>query len=150
MGLVKRFYQSNRHVKLAIILAPMLAIGAYILTGIYLDERIENRPLADKPLKLQPDCHLLSDVCELLHREIAVNIAVENKEGKTLLYLSASTPVKGVLVAFADTPPQAMFNRGDPEKWVLPVTQDISAGSRLKLVISGEKKRYFAEIPVTD
>jgi hypothetical protein len=150
MGLVKRFYQSNRHVKLAIILAPMLAIGAYILAGIYLDKRIETQPLADKPLKLQPDCHLLSDVCELLHREIAVNIAVENDRGQPLFYLSTSTPIKGVLAAFGDSRPRAMLSRGDPRKWVLTVTEGIPEGSRVKLAISGDKNRYFAEVPVTD
>ncbi|BAO43991.1 hypothetical protein [Thiolapillus brandeum] len=152
MGLIKRFYQSNRHVKLAIILAPMLAIGGYILTGIYLDDRIDAQPTMDKPLALQPDCHLLSGVCELLHREIAVNVAMENEGGQRLFYLSTSTPIKGTLVAFTDQQaPRPMHRRGgDNRKWVLEIREPIHEGQRVKLVISGNKHRYFAEIPVSD
>lgn len=150
MGLVKRFYQSNRHVKLAIILAPLLAIGGYILTGIYLDDKIKAQPGVDKPLTLQPDCHLLTGVCELLHREIAVNAAIEEKDGKQLFYLSTSTPTIGVLVAFGDKPPLPMLSRGDMKKWVLEIQKPVVPGGQVKLVISGGKNRYFAEIPVTD
>ncbi len=150
MGLVKRFYQSNRHVKLAIILAPLLSIGGYILAGIYLDDKIEARPGADKPLALQPGCHLLTDVCELLHREIAVNLAMEERDGRQLFYLSASTPVRGVLAALGDSPPEAMLSRGDPKKWVLEIRQPVTPGSQVKLVVSADKNRYFAEIPVEE
>jgi len=82
MTLLKHFHQSNRHIKLAIILAPLLAIGGYILTGILLEEKIDAQPGTAKAMTLQPDCHLLSDKCELLHREIAANIAIEEKRGK--------------------------------------------------------------------
>jgi hypothetical protein len=151
MGLIKRFYQSNRHVKLAIILAPILAIGGYILTGIYLDDKIDAQPTMDKPLALQPDCHLLTGVCELLHREIAVNVAVEEKNGQQLFYLSTSTPIKGALVAFSDRQePRPLYRRGDKRKWVLDIRDPVHQGQRAKLVISGDKHRYFAEIPVSN
>jgi len=149
MGLVKRFYQSNRHVKLAIILAPLLAIGGYILAGIYLDDKIDTQPGVDRPLTLQPDCHLLTGICELLHREIAVNIAIEEKDGRQLFYLSSSTPIQGVLAAFGDNPPLPMHSRGDTKKWVLEPRRPVIPGNQVKLAISGGKNRYFAEIPVT-
>lgn len=150
MGLVKRFYQSNRHMKLAIILAPLLAIGGYILAGIYLDDKMDAQQGTDKPLSLQPGCQLLTGVCELLHREIAVNIAIEEKDGRQLFYLSASTPLRGVLAAFGDSPPLPMLSRGDEKKWVLEPQNPIVPGTQVKLAISGDKNRYFAEIPVTD
>ena len=149
MGLVKRFYQSNRHMKLAIILAPLLAIGGYILAGIYLDDKMDAQQGTDKPLSLQPGCQLLTGVCELLHREIAVNIAIEEKDGRQLFYLSASTPLRGVLAAFGDSPPRNMLSRGDTKKWVLELQNPVHNGQTAKLVISGGKHRYFAEIPVS-
>ena len=150
MGLIKRFYQSNRHMKLAIILAPLLAIGGYILAGIYLDDKMDAQQGTDKPLTLQPDCHLLTGVCELLHREIAVNIAVEKRDGQAFFYLSTSTPIKGAIIAFADSPPQSMLSRGDSKKWLLELQPPVHSGQTAKLVISGGKHRYFAEIPVSE
>ncbi|WP_456447649.1 hypothetical protein [Thiolapillus sp.] len=150
MGLVKYFYRSNRHVKLAVILAPLLAIGGYILTGIYLDDKIEAQPALDKPLTLQPGCHLLSGVCELLHREIAVNVAVEKKNGQAFFYLSTSTPIRGAIIAFANSEPRSMLSRGDSKKWLLELQSPVHTGQTAKLVISGDKHRYFAEIPILE
>ncbi len=147
MKLLKRFYQSGRHVKLAVILAPLLAIGGYILTGIYLDEKIEEQPGITKALMLQPDCHLLTGVCELLHREIAANIAIEEKQGKQLVYLASSVPLKGILLSVGDGEPASMLSRGTAKRWVLELQQPVTENTVIRLAIAGGKNRFFAEIP---
>lgn len=147
MGLVKRFYQSNRHVKLAVILAPLLAIGGYIMTGILLDEKIEEQPGTSKAMTLQPDCHLLTDVCELLHREIAANIAIEERQGVQLVYLATSVPIQGALLSVGDSDPGAMRWRGTAKRWVLELSQPVAENTMIRLAIAGDKNRFFAEIP---
>ncbi len=148
MKLFKRFYQSSRHVKLAVILAPLLAIGGYILTGILLDEKIEEQPGTAKAMTLQPDCHLLSGVCELLHREIAANIAIEEKQGKQLVYLATSVPIQGALLSVDDSKPSPMLSRGTAKRWVLELQRPVVENDVIRLVLAGDKNRYFAEIPV--
>ncbi len=147
MKLFKRFYQSNRHVKLAVILAPLLAIGAYITTGILLEEKVQEQPGADKAMALQPDCHLLTKVCELLHREIAANITIEEKEGRQLVYLATSIPIRGALLSVGDEKPSPMLSRGTAKGWVLELQRPVVENDVIRLVLAGDKNRYFAEIP---
>ncbi len=147
MKLLKHFYRSGRHVKLAVILAPLLAIGGYILTGIYLDEKIEEQPGAAKAMMLQPGCHLLTGVCELLHREIAANIAIEEKQGKQFVYLASSVALQGVLLSVDDSKPASMLSRGSAKRWVLELQQPVTENAVIRLAIAGGKNRFFAEIP---
>jgi hypothetical protein len=149
MKLFKRFYQSNRHVKLAVILAPLLAIGGYILTGILLDEKIEEQPGIAKAMALQPDCHLLSGVCELLHREIAANIAIEEKQGKQLVYLATSVPIQGALLSVDDSKPSPMLSRGTAKRWVLELQQPVVDNTLVHLALAANKNQFFAEIPAS-
>lgn len=147
MKLLKRFYQSNRHVKLAVILAPLLAIGGYIMTGILLDEKIEEQPGTAKAMTLQPDCHLLSGVCELLHREIAVNIAFEEKQEKQLVYLATSVAIRGAVLSIGEENPVPMLSRGSTKRWALELQQPVVENTVVRLVVAGDKNKYFAEIP---
>ncbi len=149
MGFIKHFYQSNRHLKLAIILAPLLAIGAYVITGIYLDRKIAEHPGSAQALHLQPGCRLLSNVCELLHREIAINIALESDaDGKQWFYLSSSTPISGALVSFENRQPLPLLSRGDARKWVVETRQPVQPKSMAQLAVTTPKNRFFAEIPI--
>ncbi|WP_456377714.1 hypothetical protein [Thiolapillus sp.] len=147
MKLLKRFYQSSGHMKLAVILAPLLAIGGYILSGIYLEEKIQEQPSTAKAMHLQPGCHLLTGVCELLHREIAANIAIEEKQGSQLVYLATSVPLRGALLSVGDMEPESMRNRGTPKRWVLELRQPVAENSVIHLVLAGDKNQFFAEIP---
>ncbi|WP_457667573.1 hypothetical protein [Thiolapillus sp.] len=147
MTLLKHFHQSNRHIKLAIILAPLLAIGGYILTGILLEEKIDAQPGTAKAMTLQPDCHLLSDKCELLHREIAANIAIEEKRGKQIVYLATSVAIRGALLSAGDSRPQPMTNRGTAKRWKLELDHSVAEGTPVRLALAGKKHQYFAEIP---
>ncbi|HDK37975.1 MAG TPA: hypothetical protein ENG92_03050 [Thiolapillus brandeum] len=149
MKLLKYFYQSNRHIKLAVILAPLLAIGTYVITGILLDEKIEKQAGTSKAMQLQPDCHLLSGVCELQHREIAANIAVEDKQGKQLVYLATSVPIQGALLSIRDAAPSPMRSRGTAKRWVLELQQRVGENDVVRLALASDKNRYFAEIPAT-
>ena len=147
MKLLKHFYKSNRHMKLAVILAPLLAIGGYILTGILLEKKIDAQPGTAKAMTLQPGCHLLTDKCELLHREIAANIAIEETQGTQVFYLATSVAIRGALLSTNDSEPQPMINRGTAKRWKLELDQSIVQGTPIRLALVGKKHQYFAEIP---
>ncbi|WP_456412257.1 hypothetical protein [Thiolapillus sp.] len=149
MKLLKRFYQSSLHIKLAVILAPLLAIGGYILAGIYLDEKIEEQPGTAKAMQLQPGCRLLTHVCELLHREIAANIAIEEKQGAQLVYLATSVPLRGALLSVGEAAPASMRSRGTAKRWVLELQEPVAENAVVRLALATDKNHFFAEIPVS-
>ena len=148
MKLLEHFYRANRHVKLAVILAPLLAIGGYILTGILLEKKLDTQPGTAKAMTLQPDCHLLTDRCELLHREIAANIAIEEKQGKQVFYLATSVAIRSALLAIGDSAPRSLNSRGSAKRWKLELERPVTQGAAVRLALVGDRHQYFAEIPV--
>ncbi len=151
MGLIRKFTAASPHLKIALIVAPLLAIGGYIIADLY-------RPAAEPPaahrgpgaLQVSKNCHLLGDVCELLHREIALNMSARPRDdGSTLVYLSASVPLEGAILASGGKQPIAMETRGTPKRWKALLPYPVHPGDSLRLAVVSGERRYFAEIPAS-
>lgn len=146
MGLIKKFTLSSSHTKIAIIVAPLLAIGGYILADHYASKKEAELSSQVKPLTLQSGCRLLGGVCELLHREIAINISAESGP-TTTVYLRASTAIDGALLSSTGQQPMAMERRGDNERWKALLPYPLEEETAIQLAIVAGERRYYAEIP---
>ncbi len=150
MGLIRKFTATNPHLKIALVVAPLLMVGGYIIADLFeLSTTPESTESANnaKPLVVDDRCRLLGEVCELLHREIAVNIGAEPGPGSTtLVYLSTSVPVDGVLVAREKAPPIRMTTRGSSKRWKAELPYPLAEGERIRLALVRGEHRYFAEI----
>lgn len=151
MGLIRKFTAASPHLKIALVVAPLLAIGGYIIADLY-------RPAAQPPaadrgpgsLQVSKNCHLLSDVCELLHREIALNMSARlQDDDHTLVYLSASVPLEGAIIASGEKQPIVMETRGGPKRWKALLPYPVHEGDALRLAVVSGERRYFAEITAT-
>ncbi|MEE9385847.1 MAG: hypothetical protein V3V08_20750 [Nannocystaceae bacterium] len=147
MKLLTRFYQANGHIKLAVVLAPLLAIGGYILAGSYAESKVAAQPSAAKQMALQRGCQLLSGVCELLHREIAANVGIEDEQGEQVVYLATSVALRGALISVGDARPVAMVRRGTAKRWMLNLDERMTEDTVIRLVLAAEKHSFFAEVP---
>lgn len=150
MGLIRKFTAANPHLKIALIVTPLLAIGGYIVADLYHHpEASAPPPQTASELQVSGDCRLLGEVCELLHREIAANIGAEPQEnGHTLIYLATSVPLQGALLAAEPHDPVAMASRGDTRRWKALLPYPLRQGDRLRLAMVSGERRYFAEITV--
>ena len=151
MGLIRKYTQASPHLKIALVVAPLLAVGGYILAGFYQPDA-QPEPVAQQDATaLQPsdECRLLEDVCRLLHREIAVNISASpTQEGSTLILLAASVPLKGALVSAGDHQPVAMTIRNGNKRWKATLPYPLHQSDQLHLALGSGERRYYAEIPV--
>jgi len=150
MGLIRKFTATNPHLKIALVVAPLLMVGGYIIADLFepsaTPEPTESANSA-KPLAVDEECRLLGEVCELLHREIAVNISAEPGPGSTtLVYLSTSVPVDGVLVTREEAPPTRMTARGSSKRWKAELPYALAEGERVRLALVRGEHSYFAEI----
>jgi hypothetical protein len=68
----------NKHTKIAILIAPILAIGGYILSDYYLTDQANEARIFQ--LEPQGHCDVISKKCILKSGEFEVNVYVENGE----------------------------------------------------------------------
>ena len=150
MGLIRKFTAASPHLKIALIVAPLLVIGGYIVADLYRPrEAPPPQPRTASELQVPEECRLLGGVCELLHREIAANIGAELEEnGRTRIYLATSVPLEGALLAGEQQDPVTMVSRRDARHWQALLPYPLREGDRLRLALVSGKRRYFAEIPV--
>ncbi len=150
MGLIRRYTTANPHLKIALVVAPLLAVGGYIAADLYSSQREEAPAPKDQPLRIEGTCRLVGGVCKLLHREIAVNLGAESDPaGGVWIYLRASIPIEGALLALDDAPPRPMTRRGDATRWKLHLNALPRTDGRLRLVVAREGHRYYAEVPLS-
>jgi hypothetical protein len=152
MALIEKFTRASPHLKIALVVAPLLLVGGYILAGFYQPGPTTETPPASartgSALEVPQGCHLPGGVCELLHREIALNLSATPEGNSTLIYLAASVPLEGVLVAGGEHSPTSMVNRGTPKRWKATLPYLLQRGDSLRLAVVSGERRYFAEIPI--
>ncbi|HIQ07282.1 MAG TPA: hypothetical protein EYH35_02365 [Thiotrichaceae bacterium] len=131
----------NRHLKLAVILAPFLAIGGYIAADYYSTNAQEKQLLL--PLTGQDECHLVNARCLLTNGDLQVNLSVSD----SMLSLMSSHSLDQVLVSVNSKEPIVLIQGKNTLRW--HSAEKINArGNKLRLFIRIEKARYIAEVEV--
>jgi len=149
MGILK-----NKHVVLAMFVAPVLAIIAYFATDYLVSEK-PHRVQQGQNYKLaaKPNCRYQSGQCTLHNGDVEVNVHVERVSDAAIkLILQSNMPVQNALASFADenTEPQpATMYRAAPETNIWNAEFDLvdaeTSTLRLALEISGSI--FYAETP---
>ena len=86
----------NRHTKLALVIAPFLAIGGYGATDYYMRNKTHDEQLLK--LNLDGNCNLTSQPCILTADQISIEL---HHSGKDTL-LTTTFPLDLVTVSFTD------------------------------------------------
>ncbi len=81
----------NRHIKIALVMAPILALVAYGITGYYQPVK-ENKP-GDYQLHLTSECRPKDNSCAMKSGEFEIMLISSIKKGKQQLGILANQPV---------------------------------------------------------
>lgn len=143
----------NRHKRMAILIAPFLAIGGYIAADYY-----QQNQQADKVPQLIAvgDCRLLEKNCRLQAGDIKLNILMEQLEEPTLLLtVESSVPLDDVLITLSEEHDGVMplHMKADQlaTNWRVNLLLDKPVNiekSILRLVVTYKGSNYFAELAV--
>ncbi len=146
-GRIGSFF-TDRHLVVALLVAPVLAILAWVAVDAMVGERRQKAsPGASYPLLAQSDCRRHGGICRLHNEEF--QLTIEYTADGTLS-LSSAHPLEGVLIASgvapANAPPKAMIAADDSARnWRLYWGKKLQKGERLRLVASASGSRYFAD-----
>lgn len=153
----------NKHIAVALIVAPLLAIVSYFAVDYLVAERPHKaRANQDYQLVALPNCRYPSGVCELKNgnfvtqlrfsfsaNEVSADEASANDS--MTLALSSSFPLQGVKVALAEegerppSPRDMSASDSTGKAWVLPGVSEITGQTQIYLVLAADGARYFGE-----
>lgn len=144
----------NKHIVIAAIVAPVLALVAYFgldtLVGESPHAAIEgqNYSLVEKP-----NCRYGSGYCGMKNGDFELNLDFEERGAdQLLLKLESAFPLDGVMIAVMenedeDKQPEGMQRDGDDGlHWSLLMTRPDPDRDRLRLVASARQSLYFGDV----
>lgn len=140
----------NKHVVVALLVAPVLALIAYFAV----DAAVSEAPHAAKegesyPLRVMSSCRYASGECELRNGDVRVRLWLDEA---TTWHLTSEVALSGAMIGgeLHAEPVAMLAGSDDGREWrldthSLPVEPDHS----MRLVVAVAKSRYFAEFPGT-
>lgn len=146
----------NKHMIIAMFVAPVLAILAYFAT----DYVVSEKPHAAKPgatyrLAAKSNCRYQSGVCTLENGDIELHIRSERIEEHLInLTLVSDNAVQQILVSFSQnnnesTPEKMKADITEKNKWQVNLTLSDPEQSTMRMAVIIDGTTYYAETPTT-
>lgn len=146
---------TNKHVIVAMLVAPVLAILAWFAVDHFLSEKPHAAiPGAAYALIAKSNCRYDSGQCDLANGEFELTLKpVPGARGGTALELMSRFPLQTATVGLVDEgnegPPTAMRASGaEAKRWLAALPEPLAAATRIRLAVIAGETTYYAEIPV--
>ena len=140
---------TNKHVIIAMLVAPVLAVLAWFAAGMLAGERPAPAEVGQAyPLLEKSNCRYPSGACDLENEDIRLSLS-PGPSGAELV-LRSSHPLDGVVLGIAgsgeDVPPAVMRSSdGQGLEWRLMVAAMPGVEKRIHLVAMAGGSSYFAD-----
>lgn len=143
----------NRHVLVAALVAPLLALIAYFASDYFFSEApqvaVEGQSY---PLVEKPSCRWESGYCGLKNNEFELDLAVREVDGETLLLLESVFALEGVMLSVGreetegaqPVPMRAADEEG--RRWSLPLIVTAPGQDRIRLVAAADGSLYYGDV----
>lgn len=144
---------TNKHIVVAMLVAPVLAVLAYFGVDRMVSERPhEARPGASYKLVAMSKCRYQSGECTLKNGNFSVTLRPQSR-GERLIKLSleSSFPLSSAKLAIApsesdDYPPMDMnADSDDGTRWLIHASLPDAPSPQLRLVVSAAGATYFGQ-----
>ena len=147
-------FLKNKHVILAMFIAPLLAIIAYFATDHIVSEK-PHKVQQGQTYKLagNPNCRYPSGRCTLRNGDIEVNIRLERiSDAAFKLVMQSNTPVQHALASFAtesrEPQPKTLYlSAAEADTWNAEFRQADVENSTMRLVLEISDSVFYAETP---
>ncbi len=143
----------NKHVVVAMLVAPVLAIMGWFAVDYFVAERPQAaRPGAAYPLVARPNCRYASGRCELVNNDFLLSLKLTTDTGLPVLHLSASHPLSeahgaiGAAPGGLDEPRAFSADAAGGTDWSLELDSEPAAGDTLRVAVKAQQSTYYAEI----
>lgn len=145
---------TNKHVVVAMLVAPVLAILAWFAVDYFLTERPHAaKPGADYKLIARSNCRYDSGLCDLENGDFKLSLSAVDVASTTIsLNMESRFPLQQATIGFINSSvnaaPSAMAPMDDAAtNWSATLSLPEEGTSMLGLAVSSQGVNYFAEIP---
>ena len=142
---------TNKHVIVAMIVAPILAVIAYF--GV--DHAVSEKPHSaikgeSYPLVAKSNCRYESGQCTLENGDISISLTPSLVGTTTIKFqLLSQQPLQGVKIGFAgageSSPVSMQSNNDEQTEWLIHVKQSDVSNSQLMLALSMNDTVYYGQ-----
>ena len=144
----------NRHIIIALLVTPVLAVLAWIGVGqLAGEEPAPAAPGRAYPLVEQPNCRYASGACHLRNADLELRIILEgdggDDRGEARVTVTSSHPLQRVQLALAGgeaSPLPGDLSATGDGRWVGRLPARPQAGDRLRLVAQGAGAFYYGDV----
>ena len=141
----------NRHIALALVLAPLLSLLAWWATGPLLGQQPAPAQAGQSyPLVAKSNCRWSSGECHLENADIQLQLTFLQAPRPVLIVVS-SVPVDAVLVSVgvdANVRPQSLQSAtgaGPSQEWRLPLAALPSSPAHIRLAVRAKGSSWYGE-----
>ena len=141
---------TNKHVIVAMIVAPILSILAWVAVGSFTGEQAAPAQSGQSyPLVAKSNCRYPSGACDLENEDLRLRLSAATEGGSELI-LSSSHPLDGVVlgVGEAEEETQPVTMRavdGQGLEWRIELSAAPAPSQRIHLVAMAGGSSYFAD-----
>ena len=144
----------NKHLVVAMLVAPILAVLAYYA----IDSMVGEKPKPAQeglsyPLVEKPNCRYSSGKCGLKNGDFELELVTSDQgPGHVELVLESVYALDGVMVSLVrdqqdEKPPEAMRStRDDGRQWSLTLERPEPESDRLRLAASAQGSMYYGDV----
>ncbi len=141
----------NRHLKIAFFMAPVLALGAYAITGYFMPRQAAST--AGNQLALLGQCEPLENACLFQAGDLEIKLISNEKQQQQQLAAFSNEAISDFSLALGDADGFVQFPMMKTENnkyWQIKLTsQDrITKYKQIRLAFKHEGLPYFAESKV--
>ncbi|MFT5117155.1 MAG: hypothetical protein ACI9NY_000683 [Kiritimatiellia bacterium] len=147
---------TNKHLIIALIVAPMLAIIAYYAVDYNVSEKPHQAVKGESyPLIAKSNCRYESGKCTFENGDIEINLVTEKiSDNQIELQLRANRPINGAKIALVNEDnfplPQTMTPLDNSNThWQITLANSISDSSRLQIALAVNQSLYYGETVTT-
>lgn len=153
--LMKWFFGLPIHLRIAVMVAPVLVIGGYGLADLWVtkDQPKQKEPIAMQPLQLQGECLLSTNQCVLQHERMKVSLIRQDsgKPGIVRLEIKPDTNIRGVQLSLVQAGEEhriVVDSSKDGNQWVAEFPEKLltPSPSLLRIALAKFGSVSFAEI----
>jgi len=146
----------NKHVVIAMLVAPILAVIAWYGVDSIVAERAQTaEPGSTYPLVARSNCRYESGQCDLVNHDFKLSVVVvEIRPGRTTLALESEFPLASATLSLVsgDNEVLAIVARSSspdaPVQWQATIAATAATQDILRVAVTVQQSVYFAEVPV--
>lgn len=143
----------NKHIIIALLIAPVLSIIAYVGTDMALSEKPHAaKEGQDYKLRSKSNCRYTSGLCDMENGEFKVQFRSEKLTSNQLeLSLSSAFPLEGIKLSLVDNPENnaqpidMQSSSNDGKHWHVTLPAPASEESWLRVAIQADGILYYGD-----